>query len=116
MIRRWGTAILLVGVIGPSGAVAACGNGSSHGFDAPGATDAATTEASDGGGNLFGNDAPGESLVISPQNAMITATCGLGLLDTSAVAESFGVAHSVSKLIRSLAGSPESDQEIAFGN
>ena len=41
------------------------------------------------------------------QRAMITATCGLGLLDTSAVAESFGVAHSVSRLIRSLAGSPE---------
>jgi len=41
------------------------------------------------------------------QQAMITATCGLGLLDPSAVAESFEVAHSVSKLIRSLAGSPE---------
>jgi hypothetical protein len=41
------------------------------------------------------------------QRAMITATCGLGLLDTSSVAESFGVAQSVSKLIRSLAGSPE---------
>jgi hypothetical protein len=41
------------------------------------------------------------------QRAMITATCGLGLLDTSAVAESFNVAHSVSKLIRSLAGSAE---------
>src|SRR5579864_6762208 len=50
------------------------------------------------------------------QRAMITATCGLGLLDTSAVAESFGVAQSVSKLIRSLAGSPELDEEIAFGN
>ena len=54
------------------------------------------------------------------QRAMITATCGLGLLDTSAVAESFGVAHSVSKLIRSLAGdpagSPELDEEVAFGN
>jgi len=41
------------------------------------------------------------------QRAMITATCGLGLLDTAAVAESFEVAHSVSKLIRSLVGSPE---------
>jgi hypothetical protein len=41
------------------------------------------------------------------QRAMITATCGLGLLDTSAVAESFSVAHSISKLIRSLAGLPE---------
>jgi hypothetical protein len=50
------------------------------------------------------------------QRAMITATCGLGLLDTSAVAESFGVAHSVSKLIRSLAGSPELDEEVAFSD
>ena len=50
------------------------------------------------------------------QRAMITATCGLGLLDTSAVAESFSVAHSVSKLIRSLAGSPELDEETAFGD
>jgi hypothetical protein len=50
------------------------------------------------------------------QRAMITATCGLGLLDTSAIAESFGVAHSVSKLIRSLAGPQELDEEIAFGN
>jgi hypothetical protein len=41
------------------------------------------------------------------QRAMITATCGLGLLDKSSVAESFSVAHSISKLIRSLAGSPE---------
>jgi len=41
------------------------------------------------------------------QRAMITATCGLGLLNPSAVTESFEVAHSVSKLIRSLAGSPE---------
>jgi len=41
------------------------------------------------------------------QRAMITSTCGLGLLDTSSVRESFSVAHSVSKLIRSLAGSPE---------
>jgi len=41
------------------------------------------------------------------QRAMITATCGLGLLDSSAVAESFEVGHSLSRLIRSLAGSPE---------
>jgi hypothetical protein len=41
------------------------------------------------------------------QRAMITATCGLGLLDTSSVAESFSVAHSISELIRSLAGAPE---------
>jgi hypothetical protein len=38
------------------------------------------------------------------QRAMITATCGLGFLDTPSVAESFNVAHSISKLIRSLAG------------
>jgi hypothetical protein len=41
------------------------------------------------------------------QSAMITATCGLGLLDPSCVPESFNVAHSISKLIRSLAGDPE---------
>jgi len=50
------------------------------------------------------------------QRSMITATCGLGLLDPSAVAESFEVAHSVSKLIRSLAGSPEMDEKVALGN
>jgi len=41
------------------------------------------------------------------QRAMITATCGLGLLGTSSVAESFSVAHSISKLIRALAGKPQ---------
>jgi hypothetical protein len=41
------------------------------------------------------------------QSALITATCGLGLLDPSSVPESFNVAHSISKLIRSLAGDPE---------
>lgn len=41
------------------------------------------------------------------QRAMITATCGLGLLDSSAVAESFSVAHSISRLIRALAGTPQ---------
>jgi hypothetical protein len=50
------------------------------------------------------------------QRALITATCGLGLLDASAVAESFGVAQSVSKLIRSLAGSSELEEQIAFEN
>jgi hypothetical protein len=40
------------------------------------------------------------------QSAMITATCGLGLADMSAVAQSFSVAHSLSKLIRGLAGQP----------
>jgi hypothetical protein len=38
------------------------------------------------------------------QRAMITATCGLGLLETSCIAESFRVAHSISKLVRALAG------------
>ena len=38
------------------------------------------------------------------RSAMITATCGLGLLDPSSIAESFGVAHGISKLIRTLAG------------
>jgi hypothetical protein len=41
------------------------------------------------------------------QRAMVTATCGLGLLDVAAVPESFGVAHGISKLIRTLAGQPE---------
>jgi hypothetical protein len=41
------------------------------------------------------------------QRAMITATCGLGLLDEPAIEESFRVAHSVSKLVRTLAGTPE---------
>ena len=41
------------------------------------------------------------------RRAMVTATCGLGLLDMSAVADSFGVAHSISKLIRALAGQPD---------
>jgi len=38
------------------------------------------------------------------RSAIITATCGLGLLDPSSVAESFRVAHGISKLIRTLAG------------
>jgi hypothetical protein len=38
------------------------------------------------------------------QRAMITATCELGLLDTSSATESFNVAYSISKLIRTLAG------------
>jgi len=37
------------------------------------------------------------------QKSMITATCGLGLLHPSAVAESFNAAHAVSKLIRAVA-------------
>jgi len=42
------------------------------------------------------------------QSAMITATCGLGLLDPSAIAESFSAAHGIGKLIRTFAGAPES--------
>jgi hypothetical protein len=38
------------------------------------------------------------------QSAMITATCGLGLLDESAVEESFRVAHAISKLVKALVG------------
>ena len=38
------------------------------------------------------------------QRALITATCGLGLLDPSSVVESFSVAHSISRLVRGLAG------------
>jgi hypothetical protein len=41
------------------------------------------------------------------QQAMITATCGLGLLDAASIVESFGVAHSISKLIRNLAGTTQ---------
>jgi hypothetical protein len=38
------------------------------------------------------------------RGAMITATCGLGLLNESSVATSFKVAHGVGELIRALAG------------
>jgi hypothetical protein len=38
------------------------------------------------------------------QRAMITATCGLGLLDASSVVESFTVAKNIGNLIRTLAG------------
>ena len=41
------------------------------------------------------------------QQAMITATCGLGLLDTASIEESFSVAHSVGKLIRNLTGAQQ---------
>jgi methionine synthase II (cobalamin-independent) len=43
------------------------------------------------------------------QRAIITATCGLGLLNESSVAESFGVAHAIGKMIKALAGSRSSD-------
>jgi hypothetical protein len=39
------------------------------------------------------------------QRAMITATCGLGLLDETSIEESFGVAHSIRKLVKTLVGS-----------
>lgn len=40
------------------------------------------------------------------QRAMVTATCGLGLLDPLSIAGSFGIARGVGKLIRALAGTP----------
>jgi hypothetical protein len=43
------------------------------------------------------------------QRAMITATCGLGLLEMSSVVDSFRVAHGVSKLVRSLVGPPDEE-------
>jgi hypothetical protein len=43
------------------------------------------------------------------QRAMITATCGLGLLEPESVPQSFSVAHGVSKLVRSLAGLPDEE-------
>jgi hypothetical protein len=46
------------------------------------------------------------------QRAMITATCGLGLLDESSIEESFGVAHSISKLVRTLVGSEANLEEL----
>lgn len=38
------------------------------------------------------------------RGSMVTATCGLGMLDASAVRESFTLAHEVSGLLRKLAG------------
>lgn len=38
------------------------------------------------------------------RRAMITATCGLGLLEPGSIAQSFGAAHEVGKLIHTLAG------------
>jgi hypothetical protein len=59
-------------------------------------------------GSIFIRWLKAASLAGDPQQlargAMITATCGLGLLDASSVEESFSVAHSISKLIRTLAG------------
>src|SRR5215469_9396159 len=45
------------------------------------------------------------------KRAMITATCGLGLLDESAIAESFDVAQAIGKMIKALAGNHSSDLE-----
>jgi hypothetical protein len=44
------------------------------------------------------------------QRAMITATCGLGLLEESSIQESFGVAQSVSKLVKTLAGTDSGEE------
>jgi len=41
------------------------------------------------------------------QRAIITSTCGLGLLDMPSAIESFSVAQSISKLIRSLTGASQ---------
>ena len=41
------------------------------------------------------------------RNAMVTATCGLGLLVPESVTESFALARGVGRLIRALAGVPE---------
>ena len=45
--------------------------------------------------------------------AMITATCGLGLLDASSVAPLFNVAHGVGRLIKRLAGNASVPTKIA---
>ena len=44
------------------------------------------------------------------RRAMITATCGLGLVEERSIEESFRVAQSVSKLVRTLAGTEASDE------
>jgi len=61
-------------------------------------------------GSIFVRWLKAASLAGNPQKlaqgAMVTATCGLGLLDPSSVAASFGAARGVGKLIRALAGEP----------
>jgi hypothetical protein len=56
------------------------------------------------------------SLAGDPQKfahrAMITATCGLGLLEESSIGESFGVAHSISKLVKTFVGSEANVEEL----
>jgi hypothetical protein len=60
---------------------------------------------------IFGRWLKGAALSGDPQemarNAMITATCGLGLLDPRAVEESFHLAHGVGRLFRKLSGVEE---------
>lgn len=46
------------------------------------------------------------------QRAMITATCGLGLLDESSIEESFRIAQSVSKLVKTLVGAEAGAGEL----
>jgi hypothetical protein len=48
------------------------------------------------------------------QRAMITATCGLGLLDETSIETSFHVAHDVSKLVKTLAGTDASCIDSEF--
>jgi hypothetical protein len=65
--------------------------------------------------NIFGRWLTLASLAGSPQqfaqNAMITATCGLGLLTPESVMESFALARSVGKLIHALGGKVETSME-----
>ena len=56
--------------------------------------------------SLAGSSIPAGDPQKFAQGAMITATCGLGLLNRSSVTESFRVADSISKLIRTFAGEP----------
>ncbi len=55
------------------------------------------------------------SLAGDPQQfasrAMITATCGLGLVPAKSVTDSFAIAHGVGKLVRALAG----DEQLMIG-
>jgi hypothetical protein len=46
------------------------------------------------------------------QRAMITATCGLGLLDEPAIEESFRIARSISKLVKTLVGAEANVDEL----
>jgi len=61
--------------------------------------------------SIFSRWLKGAALAGDPQemarNGMITATCGLGLLDADAVEESFRLAHGVGRLFRKLSGVEE---------